>query len=224
MKNASQSLVGIQFDPNGPKPDQDLNILVTLRQVGEEDFSVLYNEGGIQTGVNAEDFLQGAINKKPIAESKKETKFTFANIFTVIVTSFLVAISVAGMTNTLSFRVVLTGSMVPAINPGDVIVTMNDKYRAPVMNDVVVYTGKRFDGTEVAPFAHRLIGGDSTSGWIAKGDANPAPDTQRPTSDDIQGVVIATIPAIGRFLTPQFLMLIAVIGMGAWMIFDWARD
>jgi hypothetical protein len=68
------------------------------------------------------------------------------------------------------------------------------------------------------------VGGDEKSGWIAKGDANPTADVQRPTAEDIQGVVIATIPGIGKFLTPQFLILLTIIGLGMWLVFDWARD
>lgn len=222
--DSTKGLIGIQFDPNGPKPDDDLNILVTLRQVGEEDFSVLYNDHGVQTNVNAEDYLQGAISKVHDEQPSRESRFSFSTILTVIITTLLIGISLAGMTNTLAFRVVLTGSMVPTINPGDLIVTLNDQYVEPKLNDVVVYIGKRFDGTDVAPFAHRLVGGDEKSGWIAKGDANPNADIQRPTAEDIQGVVIATIPGIGKFLTPQFLILLTIIGLGMWLVFDWARD
>lgn len=222
--SASPGLVGIQFDPNGPEPDDDLNILVTLRQIGEEDFSVLYNKDGVQTDVNAEQYLHGAM--APVLEEDEdvESKFSAINILTFVIAAFLISISVAGMTKTLAFRVVLTGSMVPNINPGDVIVTVNDKYKAPGLNDVVVYIGRKFDGSEVAPFAHRIIGGTAESGWIVKGDANPNEDVQKPTGADIQGVVIATVPKIGTFLTPQFLALIVIIGLGMWLVFDWARD
>jgi signal peptidase I len=225
MTHSTDSFVGIQFDPYGPKPDEDLNILVTMRQVGEEDFSVLYNHTGVHRGINAEDYLHGAISQvKGNGEVSLKRKFSFVDILTAVVAGILIMISVAGITKALAFRVVLTGSMIPAINPGDLIITVNDKYKNPVLNDVVVYIGERFDGSDVAPFAHRIIGGDASSGWVVKGDANPAADVQKPTADDIDGVVIATVPGIGNYLSPQFLVMLTIIGFGAWFIFDWARD
>jgi hypothetical protein len=113
--------------------------------------------------------------------------------------------------------------MVPAINPGDVIMVVNDKIKSPMLGDVVVYTGSRFDGTKVADFSHRIIGGSESKGWIVQGDANPSPDTQRPTSKEIQGVVVGRIPSIGRFLTPQFLVLLGIVMFGGWLVLDGVR-
>lgn len=224
MSSRDSKLLGIQFDPSGAKPDEDLNILVTLRQVGEEDFSVLYDHKGIHRDVDAEQYLQGAINRQNPTLIDQKHHLSFTTILTAVITTLLISISIAGLTNTLAFRVVLTGSMVPAINPGDLVVTLNDKFINPKMDDVVVYIGKSFDGTEIAPFAHRIIGGDATSGWVVKGDANPEADVQKPIAEDIEGVVVATIPNIGNFLTPQFLIMLMVIGAGIWLVFDWSRE
>ena len=85
---------------------------------------------------------------------------------------------------------------------------------------MAVYQGKRFDGSPVAPFAHRIIGGDAVSGWIMRGDANPATDVQRPTSVDILGVVIWTLPRIGYLLSPQLLLALALAIFAIWLIAD----
>ncbi|MEY4312889.1 MAG: hypothetical protein RLZZ319_398 [Actinomycetota bacterium] len=97
-----------------------------------------------------------------------------------------------------AFRVtnVLTDSMSPTIVAGDFVVTQNDSLRSPILGDIVMYDAKRLDGTVVARFTHRIVG-ETSDGWIVKGDANPDPDVQHPNSDDIQGVVIARIPGIG---------------------------
>lgn len=87
----------------------------------------------------------------------------------------------------------------------------------------MVYEGQRFDGTRVASFAHRIIEGSETEGWVVKGDANPAADTQRPTSIEIEGVVVGSLPGIGRVLTPQFLVLIGIVLFGGWLVLDGAR-
>jgi signal peptidase I len=133
-------------------------------------------------------------------------------------------------TTTLTFakvidtRVVLTGSMAPAINPGDIIFTAPVSRMKPKMNDVVVYSGKRFDGSPVAPFAHRIIGGGPSQGFEIKGDANPEPDVQRPKLSEIEGVVFSRLPFVGRLLQPQTMMLLLLAGFGIWLIIGAFRD
>ena len=132
----------------------------------------------------------------------------------------LMTFSVLSFSGTVKARVVLTGSMIPTINPGDIILTTPAKNVTPKTGSVVAYVGRRFDGTAVGVFSHRIIGGDATSGFIVKGDHNPAPDTQRPKPEDITGVVIFVIPLIGRFLTPKALMITIPLIFGLWLIFD----
>jgi signal peptidase len=121
-------------------------------------------------------------------------------------------------------RVVLTGSMAPAIKPGDVVVAVSPQRKAPKIGDVVVYTGRRFDGTKVADFSHRIIAGDGKSGFTVKGDHNSTPDVQKPTIKDISGVVLFTIPFVGRILNPQALLLLLILGFGIWLIVDAFRE
>lgn len=114
----------------------------------------------------------------------------------------------------------LTGSMVPVINPGDIILTTPPSNITPKIGSIVAYVGRRFDGTAVGVFSHRIIGGNAQTGFIVKGDANPAPDIQNPTIPDITGVVIFVIPLIGKFLTPKSLMVIIPLIFGLWLILD----
>jgi hypothetical protein len=183
----SDGLVGISFTPYGEQLDPEMRVLVTLRLEGEEDFSILMAVDTetnklklIERDINAEDYLNGAtfIEGKLEIEKRNWVGQISAAIFILLMGCILLA----GVTKTFSARVVLTGSMVPAINPGDVILVVNDKIKSPTLGDVVVYTGSRFDGTKVADFSHRIIGGSESKGWIVQGDANPSPDTQRPTS------------------------------------------
>jgi signal peptidase I len=224
----SDGLVGISFTPYGEQLDPEMRVLVTLRLEGEKDYSILMDVDTetnkprlIERDINAEDYLNGATfigGRLEIEERNWVGKITAA--FFILLMG---AIMLAGVTETVSARVVLTGSMVPAINPGDVIVVVNDTYKEPKLNDVVVYMGSRFDGTKVASFAHRIIDGNATNGWVVKGDANPAPDTQLPTAKDIEGVVVGKIPSIGRFLTPQFLVLLGIVLFGGWLVLDGTR-
>lgn len=128
----------------------------------------------------------------------------------------LVAMIVVQWMGIVTLRTVLTASMKPTITPGSLVVAVSDNYRAPRLGDIVLYQGRRFDGTVVGTFAHRIIGGDATTGWIVKGDANPKPDTQRPTSVDIIAVVVWHSRGFGRFLRPQLLLtaMLVIVGLG----------
>lgn len=121
-------------------------------------------------------------------------------------------------------RIVLTESMVPAINPGDIVLSLNPERLPPKIGDVATYTARRFDGSEVASFTHRIISGDAKNGFVMKGDNNPAPDTQKPGLGDITGVVFYTIPFIGKLLTPRGLLVLVPSIFGLWLILDSLRN
>ena len=114
--------------------------------------------------------------------------------------------------------------MMPSINPGDILFTAPVSRISPKINDVVVYSGKRFDGSPVAPFAHRITGGTPSEGFIMKGDANPEADVQRPKLSEIEGTVFFRVPFVGRLLQPQTMMLLLLSGFGIWLIIGAFRE
>lgn len=187
----------------------------------------------METRTIAIDSETRKIYKDPYFEKESEklrTKKNF-NVIKIIRTilfwltiCFTFLVIALRLTGVISFNIILTGSMEPAIKPGDMIVTINDTYLKPKLNDVIVYQGKRFDGTEVAPFAHRIIGGNQVTGWIMKGDANPLPDIQKPTPEDILGVVVITIPDVGYFLTWKLLILLAVVFVSIFLTKEILRE
>lgn len=132
----------------------------------------------------------------------------------------VITFSLFSFTGAVKARIVLTGSMQPAINAGDVIITTPPSNKTPQIGDIVAYTARRFNGGEVGIFSHRIIGGDAKTGFIVKGDKNKAPDVQKPMLNDIQGVVIAIIPFIGNFLTRKALFLIVPTIIGLWLVMD----
>ena len=97
-------------------------------------------------------------------------------------------------------------------------------HAVPKVGDVVAYTGRRFDGTEVGTFTHRIIGGDAVNGFIMKGDNNPSPDVQRPKVVDVRGVVVFKLPFIGKILNPKMLIILVPIVFGIWLVLDALRD
>jgi signal peptidase len=197
----------------------DLNFIVSVTLSDETESKLVTATGVIQT--NREQFFS------PVEERAVPVKTKDRNIFKIVgkVLGYVLAIGLIGVA-TLSYtghmkaRVVLTGSMKPTINPGDLIITIPVSARAPKKGDVVAYIGRRFDGSSVGIFSHRIISGDAKSGFLVKGDANPSPDVQRPKLKDITGIVVFVIPLIGRLLVPKTLFVLIPVGFGLWFIWD----
>lgn len=137
--------------------------------------------------------------------------------------ALMVTFSALSATGTMKARVVLTNSMEPTISPGDIVLTMKPDRITPEIGKVVAYQAKRFDGSPVGVFSHRIIAGDEREGWVLKGDNNPDPDTQKPTNEDILGVIFYVIPFIGKFLTKEAIMIMAPMGVAIWMAIDTLR-
>jgi signal peptidase len=191
----------------------DEHILITVRSEGKP-FSYLVTHDDVVVGVDPEHYVRSV----PAPEPASFVRRVVSGVLYGLSAALIVALLALGITGTLAFRVVLTESMKPTINPGDVIVTLSDNVIAPKLNDVVVYIATRFDGTPVAPFAHRIIGGSEADGWIVKGDNNPNADVQHPTSKDINSVVVAVWPGVGKFFNGQVLILLAVLVVAVWFI------
>ena len=81
------------------------------------------------------------------------------------------------------------GSMEPTFHGGDlVVVRAQDSYQR---GDVIAY---RADGGIVI---HRIVGGDSQSGFDTQGDNETRTDGWRPTGDQIVGGEVVHVPTAG---------------------------
>jgi signal peptidase I len=166
-------------------------------------------------------FVQAPPERVITKAQQRQQKFAGATtIIGYVLSAILLSFSALSITGFVKARVVLTGSMAPAIKSGDIVILIPTVHREPKINDVVAYTGKRFDGSTVATFTHRILDGDKENGFLVKGDSNPEPDVQRPTLADISGVVVLTIPFIGHFLTPRALLILVPLIFGLWLVFD----
>ena len=215
-------LVGVLFPSREQSKSSDTHVLVTIREPGRSNVNFLLENNRVFEIDNPKDFVE-SVDSATLSSPKNRRSWIGYSIASVAV-AVLVCLGIAGFAGLFSIRVVLTGSMVPTINPGDAIVTLSDTLRDPAKGDVVVYTGRRLDGTPVASFAHRIIGGSAEAGWIVQGDANPEPDTQHPKAADIESVVVTTIPVIGRFFNVPVLIMLVALVFGVWLIVDGVRD
>ena len=224
MRTAEISdLLGVSLkwvEPAATKRDAMALITVTTKSTEK---SILISPRDLFL-VDAKNYVLAPQERKDI---KRSSSIKILRRFLKIVNWILLAIlsffTILLATNTAQARVVLTDSMSPKIKPGDVVISVSTKIKTPKIGDVVTYTGKKFDGTPVALFTHRVIGGDLTTGLVVKGDRNQNPDVQHPMLNDIQGVVLFTMPFIGLLLTPQNLTLILFALFGLWLIFDSLR-
>ena len=203
----------------GSPLQDDSNILVTVTSASGEKSAYISKLGvtEIVAGqlVDAAPEVQVETTKPNYVGIKKAISIS-GYVFAILLMVF------AGLsfTGNVKARIVLTGSMAPAINVGDVIITVPITKKTPQIQDVVAYQAKRFNGEKVAVFSHRIIGGDIKNGFIMKGDANKSPDPQKPKAEDILGVVIFAIPFIGKLLTPKALFLLIPCLFGLWLIMD----
>ena len=204
---------------DGKPATPDSNVLITISNaLGEKTFFIT-PERVIES--KASLFVE-APPERVITGSK--IWYTRVNAVVKVVGYILAAIlltfSTMSVTGIVKARIVLTQSMSPAINAGDIVVTIPPSKLTPKKGDVVAYIGRRFDGASVGVFSHRIIGGDAQNGFIVKGDANPNPDVQQPKIPDITGVVVYTIPFIGRILTPRALIVLVPLIFGFWLVWD----
>jgi signal peptidase I len=197
--------------------------LVTVSNTFGEK-SVLISSRGVMVVDSKNYVLAPKERVKPKATPIKDAITLSSKVLAWVFVAFLLSFSLLNISGVIKSQIVLTASMSPTINPGDMVISTSPERVAPEVGDVVVYSGKRFDGTKVASFAHRIIAGDATSGFTVKGDNNPEPDTQKPVLSEIEGVVLLTIPFVGQLLNPQIFVLLLLCAFGLWLIVDAFRD
>jgi signal peptidase I len=141
--------------------------------------------------------------------AKRNTRRNFGilRFFEYLSTALAVGVLALFLTGVIQAKVVLTGSMKPTINPGDVVVAASTKFKEPKIGDVAFYAARDLQNKAVTTWAHRIIAGDSKTGFQFKGDANAAADIHTVSLSDISAVELFKIPAIGRYLNPWSILL-----------------
>ena len=224
MRSANlHELLGVPIEwiePRKTKSDAMALITVTKNKL---EHGILITPRGLMQ-VDSKNYVISPLSNfdKQVSIMKK-TRFLFIKTFSTIILLLLAASSLLITTHVVQAKIVLTESMQPVINPGDLLVSVSPGLISPQTGKVVIYTGKKFDGTVVASFAHRVIGGDEKSGYIVKGDANDQADVQRPTLSEIEGVVLFNVPKVGLLLNPKTMSLLLVFLLGIWFVAKGAR-
>jgi signal peptidase I len=203
----------------GQSQFSDSKVLVTVSNANGEK-TVLITPSDIAP-TKSKLFVQAPPERIATAVQQRNRKInTVIKWIGYALSGILISFSVLSASGFIKARIVLTGSMVPTINPGDIVILAPTPRTQPQLGDIAAYTARRFSGEVVGIFTHRIIGGDPVNGFIMKGDANPTPDVQRPKLEDVNGVVFFVIPYIGKFMTLKMLMILIPVGVGIWLIID----
>ena len=208
------------IEPRKTKSDAMALITVTKNKL---EHGILITPRGLMM-VDSKNYVISPLNNSETQVSIfKKTRLLIAKTFSILILLLLATSSLLVTTNVVQAKIVLTESMQPVINPGDLLVSISPRFNSPQVGEVVIYTGKKFDGTVVASFAHRVIGGDESTGYIVKGDANEQADVQRPILSEIEGVVLFSIPKVGLLFNPKTMTLFLVFLLGIWFVANGAR-
>lgn len=197
----------------------DSRALVTISNPSGEHSVVISPTHIIEA--KSRDYVQAPPER--IVPKNQATKRRIAAIISLAgyaLASVLLTFVALSATGKIQARVVLTGSMSPTIKAGDIALLNPARNQTPKVGDIVTYTGRRFDGTAVGSFTHRIIGGDAETGFLLKGDANANPDVQQVMPADIVGKVVFVLPFIGQFLTPQKLFTLIPFVFILWLVID----
>ena len=210
---------GTYFEIVGKDLSPGQHILLTVSSNKGEASYLVTNERAYQT--KARDFVQAPKERVEVKRNPKLSAFLrYSQFVGYGMLAILVLFTALSFTGTFKSRVVLTGSMAPSINPGDIVITVPVKDRVLQVGDVVTYRAKRFNGEGVGVFTHRIIAGNAQEGFIVKGDHNPSPDIQKPKTNDILGLVVFRIPFLGHLITPRALAILIPTIIGLWLVID----
>ncbi|WP_297478026.1 signal peptidase I [Thermococcus sp.] len=135
--------------------------------------------------------------------------------------AFTVLILVLHFVFGFQYVVILTNSMEPHINPGDLVITMPVNTSKLHPGDVILY--RVTIGNSTFRITHRIIGvktdADGRQYFVTKGDNRKFSDPWRVYPDQILGKVVLVIPKVGLIwpyipliVLGLFLLIIALIG------------
>ncbi|NIA11854.1 MAG: signal peptidase I, partial [Nitrospiraceae bacterium] len=116
----------------------------------------------------------------------------------VITVIAVICVIIPAITGTLQFLIVLSGSMNPLMQPGDMVVVRTMPPEDVRVGDVITFHDPA--GTENVIVTHRAIGIEEEDGIInihTKGDANEDADPFTVTSNDVIGEMVFVLPYLG---------------------------
>jgi signal peptidase I len=140
-----------------------------------------------------------------------------------LVSLLLLVLVIFQLCGLVTLRNVATGSMAPAIPRNSIEVSVPVRFDHPKIGSVVIYELKSSSHGSVGPVSHRIIAGNGQTGWVLKGDANKFPDNQHPTTRQLLGIVVLSLPSAGKFLTLRNLIYLVIGVVLLWFLTDFIK-
>lgn len=163
------------------------------------------------------------IKKKPIFTPRKIISYGAIAIFGLLLVFYVILPTMQGSTR---FLIVLSGSMSPDINSGDIVITNSINPEEIEMNDVITFVYPDNPDNYVT---HRVVDityEQGVLGFLTKGDANEDPDTYIVSSSEVVGKVGFVIPYLGYlpyFAKSLYGFLIFIIIPGSLLMINEMR-
>lgn len=140
--------------------------------------------------------------RKIIFKIVKNTLFTIALSCLLLTSTYLITMRVKGEQPELfgyKFYVVLTGSMEPEINPGDMVIVKNVNYNSINVGDIITFTDVH--GKNITTHRVTNIEFDGETKFITKGDANNTEDEGKVSESQILGKLSKNVKGAGSVLS-----------------------
>lgn len=143
-------------------------------------------------------------------------KINFKRWLSVLLAAIFVVPVALSLFGVISIRNVLTDSMAPKIQPGDLVVSAN--WIKPAPGDTAIYHQRTIDGHLQQDVVHRVITMNANHEYQFKGDNNSSMDALNVPSSDVVGTVFLKIPGLGNLLNLTGLLIVALMAGGIWLV------
>ncbi len=129
--------------------------------------------------------------------------------------TFLVLLAPTTVGGAATYVIVSGKSMSPTFEEGDLVVVRRGRYQ---IGEVIAFETGR--GVVI----HRIVGGSGEEGFVMQGDNKESADSWRPTSEDVIGEELVTIPRGGhwarRIAGSPALLGVTIGGLGSLMLWS----
>lgn len=106
--------------------------------------------------------------------------------------------------------IVKSGSMTPTLNVKDAVIGIGPQIKPPQIGDVII-AQPTLGKEKLPPTVHRIVE-KNEKGWITKGDNNPSVDPWYVTENDIDAVMVTTLPLSKITINPGLIGILLTIG------------
>jgi signal peptidase I len=136
-----------------------------------------------------------ATPKRSFVSSVTPTVNLLAWVYIYLVGLLIIWVAIVAVSTGWRPVVITSGSMAPTLRPGDVIMVEDHPEELLGQRTIITFDSPRGDGELITHRLFEVLVNDSA--YITKGDANPSPDTDRVSPEQVSGVGRLVVPLVG---------------------------